>query len=190
VTADPSTPDPDTALVARIRAGDQRAFREIWDCYHVALADFAYRYARRKDLAMDIVQHVFFTVWQNRVTLAPRTTLANYLYAATRNRAWNLVKHERIVHAYEQRLADLYANEPAVTRNAGEAALASDELGEQIRAIVNGLTPRVREIYLMSREDGLSPTQIAEVLGISAPVVYNQLSKALRALSQGLDLTN
>jgi DNA-directed RNA polymerase specialized sigma24 family protein len=55
-----SHPDPDADLVTRLRDGDERAFRAIWDRHHDRLIRFVYRYLQSTDAAADIVQEVFF----------------------------------------------------------------------------------------------------------------------------------
>src|SRR5438105_874217 len=62
----------EAGLVARLRTGDVGAFRELWDRYHVRLADFAFRYVRSHDAAADVVQDVFIALWERHEQVAPR----------------------------------------------------------------------------------------------------------------------
>src|SRR5688500_2721519 len=87
----------DANLTALLRAGDEAAFRSVWETLHRPLMDFAYRYVRSEDAAADIVQQVFIAMWEGRTTLQPRSTISNYLYSAVRNRARNAVRHDRVV---------------------------------------------------------------------------------------------
>jgi RNA polymerase sigma-70 factor (ECF subfamily) len=176
--------DPDRALVALIRLGNESAFRTVWETYHARLADFANKYVRSSDIAADVVQHVFVALWYQRTALRPRSTLANYLYASVRHRAWNVIKHDRIVQHHAEMSA---AAGMASVRNAGEITIECDELEAEAIRLLSSVPPRAREIFLMHREDGLTPGQIAGVLGLSPQTVYNQLARATRALAEGLE---
>jgi RNA polymerase sigma-70 factor (ECF subfamily) len=174
-------------LVARVRAGDAEAIRAVWNRYHTRLLRFAARYVGSTDSAADLVQRVFLTLWVQRETLAPRMSLESHLFGAVRFQALRELKHERVVRRYVRATSARYAAEPAVAWHAGELAVEADETRAVVRQIVESLTPRVREIFLMHREDGLAPAEIASVLGISTQVVYNQIAKAVKALSTGLE---
>lgn len=174
----------DAELVELLRTGDETAFRSVWETLHRPLADFAYRYVRSEDAAADIVQQVFVTMWEERATLRPRSTISNYLYSAVRNRVRNVLRHDRVVQAYALYAAAVLQSESS--SNDADVQITVAELQSSITRILDDLPPRTREIFLMSREDGLPPSEIARMLGISLQVVYNQLTRALKALVQGL----
>lgn len=181
-----STPqlDPDTELVARLRHGDERAFRAIWDQYHDRLIRFVYRYVRSTDASADIVQSVFLNLWRDREALAPRTTLLSHLYGGARFQALRELRHLRVERAYEAAVGSEQTHEAHVTWNAGEAAVDYDERLQVVHTALNRMTPRVREIFLLHRKDDLTAPQIASILGIKVQVVYNKLSQALKIISQ------
>jgi RNA polymerase sigma-70 factor (ECF subfamily) len=179
------SPD-DHALVARLRAGDETAFLALWNAHAARLADVAYRYLRSADAAADVVQQTFIAVWESRETLEVRTSLANFLYGAVRNRATNALAHERVVRRYRERVASEYDGAGFAAHNDGVGDVEAQELAAAVRAIVDALPVRTREIFLMSREDGLAPAEIAVVLNLSPQTVYNQLARAVRALAEGL----
>ncbi len=176
--------DPDTELVAKLQKGDERAFRAIWDMYHGRLIQFAYRYMRSYDMAADVVQQVFFMLWRERESLAPQTTLVRHLYGSVRFRALRDLRHARVVRSYEAAVGAQYESDVPVAWNAGESTVVHDELVQAVNTALGNMTPRVREIFLLHREDGLTAAQIAAVLEIKLQVVYNQLSKALKVLAE------
>jgi RNA polymerase sigma-70 factor (ECF subfamily) len=182
----PEDPD-ESALVARLRAADETAFREVWDQYHARLADFAFRYLRSRDAAADVVQDVFVALWERHAHIEIRGTLAGYLYGMVRHTTLDVHKHERVVRRHEALTAATYQDAPTVARNLGADRVDVEAVQRTVRRVIGSLPPRTREIFLMSREDGLAPGAIAVVLGIAPQVVYNQLSRALAALHQGLE---
>jgi RNA polymerase sigma-70 factor (family 1) len=180
---------PHDELADRLRAGDHAAFRAVWDRYHERLANFAYRYLRSEDAAADVVQHVFVALWERRQSFQLRSTIANYLYAAVRNRLGNMAHHERVVREYATRVAASHPATGALAPERPDAAIEAAELAAAIARVLEGLPPRTREIFLLSREDGLSPSEISALIGVTLQVVYNQIARALKRLSEGLSET-
>jgi len=176
----------DAALVARLRRGESPAFRELWDAYHARLADFAMRYLGSRDGAADVVQDVFIALWERHADIDIRGSVAGYLYGMVRHTVLDIRKHERVVRRHEELTASAYLSAPTVARNLGADALDVEALQRTVRRVVSSLPPRTREIFLMSREDGLAPGAIAAVLGIAPQAVYNQLSRALGALHDAI----
>ncbi|HXC25301.1 MAG TPA: sigma-70 family RNA polymerase sigma factor [Gemmatimonadaceae bacterium] len=175
--------DQDAALVARLRQGDEHAFRVIWDSYHGRLIEFVYRYVLSYDVAADIVQSVFFVLWSERETVTPRTTLVSHLYGAARFRALRELKHARVEQAYEATVDTEDDSELRVAWNSGESAVEHDEVLKAVQTAIEGMTPRVREIFLLHWEDEFTAPQIAAALEIKVQVVYNQLSRALKIVA-------
>jgi RNA polymerase sigma-70 factor (family 1) len=165
---------------------DESAFLLLWNSHAARLADVAYRYVRSSDAAADIVQQVFIAIWESRETLDVHTSLANFLYGAVRNRATNVLAHDRVVRAHRERIASEYDATRFAAYNDAELAIDAEEFVTMVRSLVDALPPKTREIFLMSREDGLAPAEIASVLGLSPQTVYNQLARAVRSLSEGL----
>jgi len=169
-------------LIRGLRAGDARAFRDVWEHYHARLATFALRYVGSSDAAIDVVQDAFVALWEHHASIEVRGSLAGYLYGMVRHLALDVRKHDRVVSQHVEVTMASYLSAPMVAHNLGVDALQVEQLQQCVRRVVGALPPRTREIFLMSREDGLSPSAIASVLRIGQQVVYNQLSRALRAL--------
>jgi RNA polymerase sigma-70 factor (ECF subfamily) len=181
-----STDEASRALVSQIRAGDESAFQSLWMQYCPQLISFAARYLESTDVAADVVQDVFVTLWFDREKLAPRTTLAAYLYRAVWHRAQNV----RRSRGRERSYAALEAIAPIARlpmgENAGEKAVEVDDARTLIARLLNRMTPRVREIFLLSRGEGLTAPEIADALGISPQVVRNKLAIATKILAENI----
>jgi RNA polymerase sigma-70 factor (ECF subfamily) len=180
--ADAATDPAFVDLIARLRTGDESAFRSLWEQYHVRLANFALRYLGSRDAAADVVQDVFVALWDRHDCIEVRGSLSAYLYGMVRYTVMDLRKHERVVRRHSEITATAYAAAPVVAHNLGADVLAVEEMQQTLHRVVAALPARTREIFLLSREDGLAPSAIASILGIGSQVVYNQLSRALKAL--------
>jgi len=126
--------------------------------------------------AEELVQDVMFKVWERREHLAMGDELKTYLYRATRNHALNLLRRRRLERLWQ---AMLPREEPSV---AAEEPDDSSELERAVRAAIDALPDRCREVFLLSREHGLSYAAIAATMGISVKTVETQMGRALKAL--------
>lgn len=168
---------PDSDLLARIRAGDREAFARLFRHWYPLLAEYALRLLESRDAAEDAVQDVFVALWKGRARLPEPQSLAGYLHRAVRNRALNQLRARRTAG----RWLSMLDPEPRVEPEA-DTGLADRELDAAYRAALSGLAPRGREIFLLSRERGLTYSQIAETLGISVKTVETLMGRALVAL--------
>lgn len=174
--------DRDQQLAARIRVGDLDAFEQVFRAYYEPLRRFALGYTRSPDTAEDVVQDVMIGTWERRAEFASRTTVAGYLFRAARNRALSMLAHDAVVrkHADETALLD-----PAAAPATDELVFAT-ELERAAHDKIEALPRRVREVYRLRRDNGLSNPEIADVLGITVQTVYVQLGRAMKALHGAL----
>src|SRR6185312_3384869 len=103
----------------------------------------------------DILQRVFFRLWENRAAIGHETSLRAYLFTATRNHVLNHVRD----HAYEQRYVELEDNSALTPSVAAE--FEAKDLADAVLQAIEGLPSRCREIFLLSRDGGLSYPEIA-----------------------------
>lgn len=161
----------DSELTRQLREGSESAFRHIYERYGAKLFYFARNLNVQVEDAREIVQETFIRLWEYRLQADPRLSLNAYLFTIARNLIYNQVKK----HAVRQRyLAGmLREGEPS-----GE--MRDTELWALIDGVMQELPEKCREVFRLSRFDGVMNQQIAEQLGISKSTVENHLNKALR----------
>jgi RNA polymerase sigma-70 factor, ECF subfamily len=168
--------------VARVRAGDLSAFEGLYRAMHAPLLSFAERYVGDSARAEELVQDLFFELWQNRMAWSVQSSISAYLYAAVRNRGLNVRRRDVV----EADWAADEAHEPVRALHAApitaDVALAQADLVAQLNTAITRLPERCRMIMQMRWHGGLSYAEIAEVLSISLKGVENQLSRGLRTL--------
>src|SRR5688572_15437659 len=125
--------------VAAVRAGDRRAFEQLFRAVYARLAGYALRIVANRDVAEDVVQEVLIAVWNRRDSLPEADKLASYLHRAVRNRALNQLRSQRGT----ERLIDAEDDGPAIAP-AGESDLADDELQAALASALATLPPRTR----------------------------------------------
>ena len=173
--------DGDRALLQRLREGDKAAFDSIFRDWYAALVRAAETMLRDRAAAEEIVQDVMLELWRRRESLDPTGSPKAYLYQSMRNRALNHLRHLQV-----QRRADLRMDwEESRDANA-PSELVAQEMRVALQQALDGLSPRCRSIFEMSRVRGLKYTEIAEALDISVKTVEAQMGKALRTLREHL----
>lgn len=172
----------DSQLIQLLKDDDAAAFAEIYKRYAESLAGFASSKLFNLEDARDIIHDLFVKFWEDRKQLSITSNLKTYLFSIVRNRIidkirWNITREDYALML--QSLANVYQPD-------AEQQIATKELQQTIESALNGLSPKVKEIYLLSREEHLSIPEIAEKLALSEQTVKNQLSTALKHLRQSL----
>jgi len=176
--ADPADSIP-RQLAERIAAGDAAAFRELFERLHDPLLRFAARFVD-ESAAEDAVQEAFVRVWHMRESIDEQLSLRALMYRTVRNLAFNAV---RDAQTRSRLLADegtehLSGRSPMNP----EQELDVKEMGQVVQAGIDALPERQREALLLSRFNGLSHQEVAEVMNVSARTVNNHLVRALESL--------
>ena len=161
---------------------DPAAFETFFRTHYPALCDFVDSYVHSPETARDLVQDVFLKLWQRHDSTNPPPLTAAYLYTAARNRALQHIRHGRVVTRFLSRVA------PEAVRQAAAAdeEVRAREVAQAIDDAIGALPTRCREVFLLSREQGLSYHAIAQVLGISVKTVETQMWRALKSLRERL----
>jgi RNA polymerase sigma-70 factor (ECF subfamily) len=171
----------DRELLERLRAGDQAAFDSIFRSHYAHLVAFAQGLLRDRAAAEDSAQEVMLELWRRRAELVIQESLRAYLLRATRNRSLNQLRHAKVQRNAEPKLV----GEDSITAT-GAGKLVAGELRDALSAAVAELPPACREVFQMSRGQGLRYAEIASTLGISVKTVESQMGKALRHLRMRL----
>ena len=168
-------------LQERIRAGDESAFDSVFRTHYAHLVRMAQSVVRESALAEEIVQEVMLELWRRRESLQVEQTFRAYLIRSTRNRALNHIRHQRIV----EREAAAAAVDPPSSPSAEDEVLGV-ELERAVRDAIDGLPEDCREVFQLSREQGLKYAEIATALEISVKTVEKRMGQALAQLRERL----
>lgn len=136
---------------------------------------------RDSAVSEEIAQEVFLELWRRRESLRIEESLRAYLFRSARNRALNHIRHARV-----ERRAEPFVAPSSAVPTVAHANLVDGAIDDAVREAVAGLPDRCREIFEMSRVQGLKYREIADALGISVKGVEAQMGKALRLLRERL----
>lgn len=156
----------------------RKAFEMAFCKYWEQLYRHAYRKTHCEDIAKDLVQDVFTCLWNNHDKLACHDKLLSYLYVVLRNKILKLYEKDevRLRYAYFES-SKTEPVEPSV-----HCLLLGKELEYIIAEEVEKMPTRMKEIYILKKENQFSIKEIAEELSISTQTVKNQLHNALDRL--------
>ena len=153
-------------------------FESLFSYNYRPLCIYALHYLSDVDAAEDVVQECFATLWEK---LQQGTEIANrksYLYTTVRNRCLDQLRRKG-VPTESLKPYDTYGiidDDDAQERSQQEARMWT---------AIDSLPEKCREVFILSKRDGLKYEEIAEELGLSINTVRNQISKALNVLKNG-----
>lgn len=177
----------ETILLEEIKHGNNQAFEYLFKNYYPRLRGYAIRFIEDEEVSRDIIQECFIKFWEKRAVFSS-ISVTSLLFAMVRNGCLNYLKHISVVEKHqieylaaiggEERL--YYADFTCDT----DQKLLYEELEEQIKQVMEQLPDRCREVFIMSRFEGLKNREIAEKLQVSTTAVEKHISKALAAFSR------
>jgi len=166
----------DTELLNLLRLDDRAAYTEIYDRYALVLLGHAYNKTRDREEAKDVVQEVFTMLWAKRETLQV-DYLAGYLFRSVRNIILNQIAHEAVQDKFI-----LSMEKFAASNEIPDHLIREKQLMAIIEREVAALSPKMREVFVLSRNEHLSHGEIADLLGISQQTVSKHVTNALKIL--------
>ena len=163
--------------------GNEAAFERFFKTYYQSLLHYAYVMLRDEVIAEEMVQQVFYKLWEKREKLEIRTSRKAFLYKAVHNECLNYLKHEKHKRAHEK-YAVMMNDE--VYREKTNDPMHLTELQERLQKAMSELPEQCRNIFYLNRIEELKYREIAEELGLSVKTVEAQISKALKVLRKKL----
>ncbi|HLX91474.1 MAG TPA: sigma-70 family RNA polymerase sigma factor [Puia sp.] len=164
--------------LARVAAGDETAFRELYFHWEPMLSGYIYRITSSIELSEEIVQDVFTKIWMTRETLTEIRSFKHYLFVISKNHALTALKktiRER------KNLADFQKDHLHVID--GADSLLDEKRLSLIDEAINTLSERRKEVFIMNRKERMSYKQIATQLQISTESVKTHLKLAKKSIT-------
>ena len=158
---------------------DNSNFDDLFRYNYRPLCLYALHYLQNTELAEDVVQESYASLWEKLQEGTPILNRKSYLYMMVRNRCLDHLRKKGIP-TESLKPYDTYGiidDDDAQDRSQTEARLWT---------AIDNLPEKCREVFIMSKRDGLKYEEIAEELGLSVNTVRNQISKALKVLKEGV----
>ena len=162
-------------LVSELKSGNSKAFEKLFFHYFPRLYAYIHKITGNGPETEDLVQDVFVSIWNNKEQLDENRSFSGFIFKIARNKALNLIKQNLSRQIYLQYLHDENIPQPVIDYNA-------QEITDIIDKAVSSLPERTKEIFLLSRHEGLTYMHIARKLELSENVVDHEIRKALQKI--------
>jgi RNA polymerase sigma-70 factor (ECF subfamily) len=172
----------DTEAIGRIRQGDVGQFESLFRSSYVSLVRYAKTLIKDHDTAEEIVQDLFFRLWQDKEKIKIESSLNGYLFRSVHNKCLHYIEHNRVVERHTEEMSYRQTD----NQESPSDILNYKELQARIARILERLPERCGKIFYMSRFEGLKYTEIAEKLSVSVKTVESNMGRALKEFRKEL----
>ena len=172
----------DSELQVRVKNQDSQAFEILFDRYWKRLYSYAMRVYQDEYLCQDIVQEIFISFWE-KPSLEPILNLEAYLLRAVKYRIANHIRDLKFDSVHLQVLERIpYPSET-------DKDLIYQDFEDTILNVIEKLPPKCRNVFMMSRFEAFSNSDIAKKLNISERTVEKHISDAIKFLKLSINIS-
>lgn len=156
------------------------AFKKLFDNYWNGVYQLCVRYCKEESVAKDLTQNIFLSIWERKVTFEDIKSAEQYLSRSAKYQVLNYLRNQKDniptnENSGNHNFTETYRYNP-------ESVYINNELSKKIDSEVNTLPEPAKTIFLLSRQQTLTYTQIASQMGISIKTVEKHMTRALRNL--------
>lgn len=169
-------------LIKNLIQGDAVSFDEIFDRFNKKVYAFSLSNLKNKQDAEEVVQEVFYNLWKDRAKLKDLRSLDAWIFAIS----FNIIRKQFRKLARERIILQNFSEIKSPNDNSTVTEVEYADLLEKAGKIINKLPPRQKSIYLLSKREGLSNTEISTKLNITKKTVENHLTTAKTFLRRAL----
>ena len=176
--------DSDSVAVARVKAGDEDAYRVLVDRYSRGVFRLAYRMTGNQQDSEDVVQETFLRAYKQLHRWEARSSFGTWLYRIAANYAVDLVRMRRRHGADdgEEAVHVLASSSPGPER-----LMLSGKVQEGIAAALNELSRQERTAFVLRHFEGQSIDEIGAALGLSGSAAKHSIFRAVQKLRRALE---
>lgn len=179
---DPGTED-DLTLARLLKQDNELAFQKIYNSYWDKLFAYTYNRLHLREPSEEVVQDVFSALWTKRHSITITTSLAAYLYGATKHRLLNELRSVKVRNAYAADYSSFLKN---LQDNSTIEQQDLKDLENSIESRISELPKQCQTVFRLSRQQHIPNQTIAERLNISTKTVENYLTQALKHIRTSL----
>lgn len=165
-------------LLTSLKNGETWAFREIFEAYQKKLYHFVFAITKSNFATEDILQEVFLKIWMKKDRIDVSRSFDSYIYTIARNHTYNYL---RGVANQESLRKEVWRNLKYCYQQT-ENTLLLAEYEAIVNDILEHLPVKKRSIFILSKQQGKSNQEIADLLNISTKTVKNHLWKASKLI--------
>jgi RNA polymerase sigma-70 factor (family 1) len=169
-------------LVSKLRNNEVKSFDILFEKYSAKLYRFALSLLKNHEDSKEIVQETFFRVWDKRHEIDSSKSFKSFLFTISYHLIIDQLRLKLKDHEYRRFLKEYFKTEELPVNSEADYEV----LNRQIAAIIEELPAKRKQIFTLSREQGLTHKEIAGQLNISVKTVENQINLALKLIKSRL----
>lgn len=177
----------DLDLVARVRAGETDAFRELVERHSRTMFKTAFRLTGNEADADDLVQEAFLRAYRKLDTFDGRSQLGTWLYRITVNCGMDLMRTRSRRQARAARQEGVVLETVAAADPRPDRLAFSGEIGRAVESVLRSLSPMERAAFALRHFEGHSVAEIADLLGVRRGATKQAVFRAVRKLRVALE---
>lgn len=166
--------------IAVVHRWDESSLQLLYRHFYKALVAFSDQMVGNVEIAEELVQDIFVSLWQQRNTFKNQGVLKAYLYNSVRNKSITYLRHEKVernrIESFELDYKLMMGDEEEPDR---------EELIRQLLISIDALPPKQRELFLLSIR-GKTSEEIAQEMNISPETVKKQRQRGMKRLREML----
>lgn len=170
-----------SSLIQSLQQGDRKAFTYLVDLYHHKLCVYANSLVNNGMQAGDIVQNVFISVWEKRANLHPDFSLKSFLYRSVYNEFIDQYRKKQAVLKIEKKYIE-YLDAFVLEKDTE----SREHLISLVKLAILELPPKCKQVFELSKSEGLTNIEISEHLNISVKAVEAQITRGFRLLRKNI----
>lgn len=159
-----------TPHTVTVEALYEQTFKSHFKRLHI----YAITIVKDSEVAEEMVQNVFYKLWERNLEVLKDSSINSYLYRAVHNESLNYLKHQQVKQAYQT-----YAMKQGEEIVPETHSVTYKELVAKLESTMNELPEQCRTVFQMSRFEGLKYREIADKLNVSVKTIEKHMGKAL-----------
>ena len=170
-------------ILYRLSESEETAFRELFDFFFPGLTSYATSLLKNQQMAEEVVEDVFVTLWKNRASAVNIQRISTYLYKAVKYASINMQERQK---KFKSVSFDEIGETFTFSYLPEDNSVINKENCRKISEAINRLPTKCQLIFRLIKEDGMKYRDVAELLGLSEKTVENQMNIAIKKLIEAL----
>jgi len=165
-------------LLQELKQGNKTSFKSLYNNYANKLFYFSLKYTQDQSEAEEIVQMVFLKVWENRERIKPELSFNAYLIQIGKHMIYRAYQRKELKRRYE-----MERSKQVSLSDSTEEYIVFSDLETHTNQYIKEMPEKRKQVFMLSRFEGMSQEEIALKLGISVGTVKQHMNKALKSLN-------
>lgn len=168
-------------VIELLNKKQEAAFEVVFNLYYPRLVYFAKEYVVYEE-AKNLVQDAFVVFWEKGLNVLNESQLQSYLYTTVKNNCLMRLRHKKVKEKFIENSKEQIQNQIYLSalEQLDTSVLAFQEIEAIVENTLANMSPRCREIFILSRFEGKKNHEVADELDISVKAVEAQITKALK----------